>query len=244
DDPGSLVLAGFSAGSRSKLAFDWARNIERRKKDQEMVDNLAQQTSAVFALFWNLCRAWLPDEIISDFEDFIHKNGLPAMNRDWKTTTREGSYEVVIGETSFNFHDVELAPPMGLMASNYSRAVHRDEQPHDWAISWNTDRSYPDSTYGGNFFIAEYGIRVQNAKNTLIAWKPGKWHATSLQKVQPSLPATQFQHIGLAFVTSNRLPAAWRKYLENKMKKEDVEKDLECNGESGISYGPRGKKRK
>lgn len=86
-----------------------------------MVDTLAHQTSAVFALFWNLCRSWLPGGIIGDFDDFIRKNGFPAMNRDWKTTSREGSYEVVIGETSFNFHDVELAPPMGLMASNYSR---------------------------------------------------------------------------------------------------------------------------
>ncbi|KAF8325698.1 hypothetical protein F5887DRAFT_847873, partial [Amanita rubescens] len=107
-----------------------------------------------------------------------------------------------------------LAPPMGLMASNYSRAVHRDEQPHDWAISWNTDRSYPDSTYGGNFFIAEYGIRVPKCQKHINHMEARKVACTSLQKVQPSLPATQFQHIGLAFVTANGLPAAWRKYLE------------------------------
>lgn len=114
------------------------------------------------------------------------------------------------------------------------RAVHKDEQPHEWAISWNTDRSYPDASFGGNFFFADYGIWVQNAQN---AWKPGKWHSTGLQKVDPRLPATEFQHIGLALVSSNQLPAAWKKYLKGTMANDEVVEHLENDDDSGILYG-------
>jgi len=80
---------------------------------------------------------------------------------------------------------------------------------------------------------------VQNAPNTLIAWKPGKFHGTSLQKVQPTLKATDFWQMGLAILTSNRLPGAWRKYLINEMTEAEVVQHLAKDEEveSDISYG-------
>ena len=106
------------------------------------------------------------------------------------------------------------------------RAIHTDKQPCKWAISWNTSRLFPDPDHGGNFFFADYKIWVQNAPNTLIAWKPSKFHGTSLQKVEPMLKATDFQQMGLAILTLNQLPAAWRKYLANEMTESEVVQHL------------------
>jgi len=80
---------------------------------------------------------------------------------------------------------------------------------------------------------------VQNAPNTLIAWKPSKFHGTSLQKVEPALKATDFRQMGLAILTSNRLPAAWRKYLNDEMTEAEVVQHLakDEEAESDISYG-------
>ncbi|KAF8340075.1 hypothetical protein F5887DRAFT_919603 [Amanita rubescens] len=217
DDPGLLTITGFSAGARSKLTFG---------------------TAAVFTLFWNLCRSWLPPAIISDIDKFVAAHNMPAMDPAAATPAQEGSYKVMIGDTDFDFHDVRLAPPMGMMASNYARAMHTDKQPHEWAISWNTSRLFPDAEHGGNFFFGAYGIRVQNAPNTLIAWKPGKYHGTSLQKVKPTLKATDFRQTGLAIVTSNRLPAAWKKFLNNEMSKEEVVNDIASGeeAETDVAY--------
>ena len=80
---------------------------------------------------------------------------------------------------------------------------------------------------------------MQNAPNTLIAWKPGRWHGTSLQKVKPTLKATACRQAGLAIVTSNRLPAAWRKFLKNEMTEAQVAQHLSAGdeAETDVSYG-------
>ncbi len=86
-----------------------------------MISALARDTAAAFALFWNLCRSWLPDEIIRDIDDFVAAHGLPSMDPTAITPTQDGAYTIAIGDTNFDFHDVRLAPPMGVMASNYAR---------------------------------------------------------------------------------------------------------------------------
>lgn len=65
---------------------------------------------------------------------------------------------------------------------------------------------------GGNFFLSSYGIRIQAAPNTLIAWKPTDWHGTSLYHINPFEKAQAKHHQrGLAFVTGNRLANAMAK---------------------------------
>jgi hypothetical protein len=121
DDPGSLTVAGFSAGARSKIEFGWARNIEKRRGEIETLSELARDTAAAFALFWNLCQSWLPSEIIQDINNFIAKEELPPMDPAGPTPAQDGAYRVMIEDTSFDFSDVRLTPPMGVMASNYAR---------------------------------------------------------------------------------------------------------------------------
>ena len=53
------------------------------------------------------------------------------------------------------------------------------------------------------------------------------------------LKATNFQQTGLAIITLNRLPAAWKKYLNNEMTEAEVVQHLAKaeEAESDISYG-------
>lgn len=86
-----------------------------------MLSELARDTAAVFALFWNLCRSWLPEEIIRDIDNFVATHGLPGMDPGAIAPAPEGAYSITIEDATFAFHDVQLAPPMGMMASNYAR---------------------------------------------------------------------------------------------------------------------------
>lgn len=63
----------------------------------------------------------MPDEIIRDIDDFVAAHGLPSMDPTAATPAQDGAYTIAIGDMTFDFHDVHLAPPMGVMASNYAR---------------------------------------------------------------------------------------------------------------------------
>ena len=93
DDPGLLTIAGFSAGACSKLMFGWARNIERRCREKEMISELARDTAAAFALFWNLCQSWLPPVIVSDINKFVAMHSLPAMDPAAATSVYRSGYD-------------------------------------------------------------------------------------------------------------------------------------------------------
>jgi hypothetical protein len=67
------------------------------------------------------------------------------------------------------------------------------------------DPKVPLTEASGHFYISSYGIRVQAAPNTLIAWRPSDWHGTSLFRLNPFRPADEFHQRGLCFVTGNRL---------------------------------------
>ncbi|KAG2141315.1 hypothetical protein DEU56DRAFT_688487, partial [Suillus clintonianus] len=49
-----------------------------------------------------------------------------------------GQYVVGIGENDvyYEFNEMEIAPPAGVLALNYSRATHSEHQPHKFTISW------------------------------------------------------------------------------------------------------------
>lgn len=80
---------------------------------------------------------------------------------------------------------------------------------------WTTYRT-PNSPTGCHFYIAKYGIRIQQASNTLIVWKPGEAHGTSLPDAGPTKETdTKFRQRAIAFVTSKRLEQAWRKLQSN-----------------------------
>ncbi|KAF8310426.1 hypothetical protein F5887DRAFT_1081455 [Amanita rubescens] len=238
EDPGSLVQIGYSAGSRSKPSFNWVRNVRSTKTDARDLD---QRTCSAFAFFWNLCRGWLPPQIIVDIDRWITKSGLPAMNATRQLGSHKGSYNLIVNGIPFTFSDVHLAPPAGVMARNYARAIHRESQPHDYAISWTTSRN-KGQEYGGCFYLAQYGIQVAPAANTIIAWRNRDAHGTGLQKVDPSFvnnddDPNYFHQAGLAFVTPNRLQKAWDDCLKGIIDESRVwEVIQEGDDEAEIEY--------
>jgi hypothetical protein len=114
------VQIGYSAGARDVPSFDWVKNITR-KISQEDRQKLDYQTSAAFALFWNMCRNWLPDCVISDIDQFVETTGLYSMDSNQRLGGRNGEYTIPIHNTSFTFSNAQLAPPTGVMAQNYAR---------------------------------------------------------------------------------------------------------------------------
>ena len=121
DDPGTIQIAGYSAGSHSHPLFDWARNLRSKKIPEDEVSCMNYRISSAFAFFWNLCRSWLPPKIIADLDDFMTRTGILAMGSDQQHAPHDGDYEATIGGLLCKFSDVRLAPPQGVMAVNYSR---------------------------------------------------------------------------------------------------------------------------
>ena len=245
-------MAGYSPGSRAGLKFDWAKNLRSPNLPNDVVKQMNYKTSSAFAFFWNLCRAWLPGVIIADFDDFMAKTGIPAMDGNRRLNSIDGDYEATIGGLTYKFNNVQLAPPQGAMAVNYarydlcsafnhglellSRAIHRESQPHQWAISLNTLRE-GSSESGGSFYLAKYRVRVLQATNTLIAFKPSDAHGTSLLHWSPADTAWDngSHQMGLAIVSSPRLASAFVAYKKGLLKEEEAKDDLE-EKEGDVEY--------
>ncbi|TFY53269.1 hypothetical protein EVJ58_g9543 [Rhodofomes roseus] len=80
EDLGKLVLAGYSAGSRSSPVFDYVCNIKAKKLSEEFVRSHHMAVSSRFSLFHQLMRGVLPDEVLQDYEKWIEENGFPRMD--------------------------------------------------------------------------------------------------------------------------------------------------------------------
>ncbi|KAM6489122.1 hypothetical protein JOM56_010310 [Amanita muscaria] len=215
NDPGSLVIIGFSPGARSKPSFDWVRNVTKKIRKDDLED-FNYQCSSAFAFFWNLARSWLPQEIIRDFDNFIQTHNLPAMNPNFQTDGLDGKYTAFINGVQYEFSDARLAPPQAYFGGNYAAAMHDENPPHEWAISLTTGRDPVGPLTGGQFYMAQYGVRVEHCANTLVAWKPKDVHGTGLQCYNPESDVIDFLQTGMSFSTSGRLLSEWHA-LENKL---------------------------
>jgi hypothetical protein len=124
EDPGSLVQIRYSAGSRSSPSFDWVNNLKSKKHSLDEQAKMDVAESSAFALTWNMIRHRLPKEVISNFNAFTLVAGIKRMDGNGLMVDEEGRsfYQVAVGEAGdLEFHNVELAPPMGVFSENYSR---------------------------------------------------------------------------------------------------------------------------
>ncbi|KAG6817223.1 hypothetical protein H0H93_007413 [Arthromyces matolae] len=152
EDTGKLVLMGYSAGSRSKTAFDWVRNITRKMTDEQKVTS-DMAGSVLFAVAWQLMKSQVPQEVIDDFNDFVKSLAIRRMDKGADATSWEGDnggrdrgegkvkvsilgvqegkgrLGVAVGEEEFEFDNVELAPPSGVLGQNYSRWGYTSRTP-------------------------------------------------------------------------------------------------------------------
>ncbi|KAF9066655.1 hypothetical protein BDP27DRAFT_1197367, partial [Rhodocollybia butyracea] len=214
EDAGSIVICGWSAGLRSRTHLDLARNLESKHKlSPSQKSKLQYKSASVFALFWNLVKSLGPAEVVADLEKLVKDNNLYRMDTAIANGGKQHTYTIdVDGGVPLTFHNAELAPPSGVFARNYVRAVHFERQPHDWSASWTTFRDDSEGDAGGHSYLASYGIRIQAASNKAVFWKPGDWHGTSLPKLKPAEKGGPLLQCGLAIVTSARLPAAFEAY--------------------------------
>lgn len=113
-------MIGLSGGSRSKPCFDWVRNL-LRKNSQDQIDAYDAKQCSAFAFFWNLLRHRLPKNILENFRFWMDNDMMPRMSPEWKKLAKTGSYSIDLPGQHYTFENVELAPPAGVMAHNYSR---------------------------------------------------------------------------------------------------------------------------
>jgi len=113
EDPGKIVQISYSAGSRHAPSFDWVWNVISKSTDTLELD---KHTCSAFAFFWNLCRGWLPPEVIKDTDNWLNQSQAPAMDASHQLSSHEGSYNITVDGIRFQFSDVYLAPPTGVMA--------------------------------------------------------------------------------------------------------------------------------
>ena len=107
----------------------------------------------------------------------------------------------------------------------FFRSMHKERQPHKYAIAWTVRRDHPPEA-GGHFYIGTYKMRIQAAPNTLVVWRPTDVHGTSLQDLDPKEENPQFLQTGLAIVTPSRLPAVWKKFCKGELKYQEMIKIL------------------
>lgn len=109
------------------MCFDWVKNLKSPSVPQCIRDEENKVGSSAFALFWNMVRTVAPNEVLDDFDDFLHTLGIRRMDgggvMPHDIETGRGDYTIEIPNFSFTFHGAELAPPGGVCARNYARYV-------------------------------------------------------------------------------------------------------------------------
>jgi hypothetical protein len=112
---------GYSAGALSAPKFDWVKNLLSRKLTEDYKTRLDYESSSAFAVFWNMLRNRVPEEIIKDTTEFCNSIGIYRMDAGKRLSSSEGTYMLEVDGVPIEFHGVELAPPTGVFGVNYSR---------------------------------------------------------------------------------------------------------------------------
>lgn len=95
----------------------------------------------------------------------------------------------------------------GLELCWLDRFVHKEKNLTDYCVQLTTSRTHPDEPkeYGGNFFIAEYGILMPRAANQGTVWMGKHYHGTTLILVEPVDKNPDFKQVAIVFILSKGL---------------------------------------
>ena len=224
EDSGVIALEGYSAGSRSKPMFGWVKNL-KTKVDAKTFQDQKYRASSLFALLWNMSLKVLPLEIGNDIKQFLNDNPMYRMDAgsESKSVIR---FSLRIGGHEMDFFGKELAPPSGVLGQNYSRHIHVEKSPCKYAILWNNQRTLTDD-YGGNFYFADYGIRVASSADMLFVHRPADAHGTGLPWRNSDTSGVQYFTNGLSIITSSRIISSWKKYQDKLIDLERFEAEVE-----------------
>ncbi|KAJ3991517.1 hypothetical protein F5050DRAFT_1716023 [Lentinula boryana] len=139
EDVGSIIISGFTAGSRARPSFDWASNfLNPFRHSQSEQEAMRYEATSMFAMFWNMVQKVCPSAVIDDFKQFMEQTGLISM--DPKEFSRQGGSEYMVNYEGSNitFKGVDMAPPSRVLVQNYARMskpVHSEKQPHK-GLQW------------------------------------------------------------------------------------------------------------
>ncbi|KAK8848764.1 hypothetical protein PGQ11_015244 [Apiospora arundinis] len=180
EDPGQLCHFGYTCGSRHQPELRLATcnkrlNTPARVEHERQLNYRAQ---GMAGLGWNMLKSRLPDEIIQDYEDVIRRVGAPRMDMQRK----EKNFSFPFHGKSVTFEGLDLPPPSGVCAINYSRFTHKENNGNRFFIACTTEAP-ADPTKGGNFYNASYGIMLKAATNTVTSWRPTDYHGTTLYEM-------------------------------------------------------------
>ena len=81
------------------------------------------ESSSVFALFWNILRNQLPDDISDDFKQWLKGEQMVRMDTKGSQDVTKGMYSIKCGNETYEFNGVEMPPPSGVFGTNYTRYV-------------------------------------------------------------------------------------------------------------------------
>jgi hypothetical protein len=222
DDPGKLAMIGYTTGSRNSPKAMWAKNLLRQPtrlfQTPDCLNEFDFNCSSVFALLWNMMQKQLPDVVLEDIKELIADWNL-NMDGDGKM----GSYYGLPHPNGdyYEFHNCDLAPPQGNFAKNYARFCHHENNAHKYCYAWTTSRKN-DWKEGGEFYVADYAIKVESSANTMIVWRGKDFHGTTLPHCLPDELESKFQQIGLSIATSGRM----KKILEEASESGEKEKHM------------------
>ena len=212
DDPGKIAMVGYTPGSRSSPSIMWSKNLLR--KPTALFDsptNLREfdfNCSSVFALMWNMMQRQLPTEVLDALKDFSTKCNM-AMDA---AGVMDSYYGIQDGNgVYYEFHNTELAPPQGNFAKNYARFCHNESNATNYCFAWTTSRQN-EIHEGGEFFIADYAIKVQPSADTLVVWRGKDYHGTTLPHCDPQQLNTDFHQVGLSITISGRVKSYLKRW--------------------------------
>ncbi|KAF5367255.1 hypothetical protein D9757_011702 [Collybiopsis confluens] len=214
--------------------FGAAKSFTKKLTDEQMIHHDHDIIGAV-SVFWAICQAILPEEVTSAVNQYIDEEQLPALQtrnvepgdnllqvlaeicinticRSWFYTSHQGK--------AFLFPLRSTCSPEAYINKGYSAPTHTDPTYCRFALAFivrrDIDRDHQarqgakalHDHIGGNYVDVRLGVIVASATGTVIAFKPGEMHATTL-----SYGACNY---GYATTFSRRLADGYRELSEEE----------------------------
>ncbi|KAG0640706.1 hypothetical protein HOY80DRAFT_884344, partial [Tuber brumale] len=108
--------------------------------------------------------------------------------------------------------------------------IYKEGVFHKYSLFWTTDRSRGKNERG-NFFMSDYGIRIQGGKNTMVGWQTKMFHGTGLAELERINSGSGRGQVGLSIVSPSRLLNIWQRYMDETIDENGLKEEFEVGEE-------------
>ena len=181
----------------------------------------------LFRSMWNMMQRQLPPDTLKDLQKFCSKYNMSMdaagrMDEYYGIQDSNGIY--------YEFHNTEFAPPQGNFAKNYARFCHHESNANKYCFAWTTSRLNKVQE-GGEFFIADYSVKIEPSSDTMVVWRGRDYHGTTLPHCDPGRLNTDFHQIGMSITISGRVTKVFEEMEKGGIKssaelQEALEKEI------------------